>query len=59
MKIACWICIVIGGLSFFGAAIYGDSVMGAVFLVGLGVFLVHQASQNKQEQKDKKDWASK
>lgn len=59
MKTSGWVCIIIGGLSFVGAAIKGDSVMGPVFLVGLGVFLVHQASQKKQEQKDKEDWMQK
>ena len=58
MKTFGWICIVFGALAFLGAALKGDNVSGPLFLLGLGVFLVHRAGQKKLEQKDKEDWAN-
>lgn len=59
MRTLGWICIVIGGLAFIGAAMKGNSVFGPVFWLGLGIYLVHRANQKKQEQKDKEDWMQK
>lgn len=58
MKKSGWICIVIGGLAFLGAAMKGDSVFGPVFWLGLGIYLVHKASQREQEKKDKENWTN-
>ena len=59
MKTFGWISIAFGGLAFLGAALKGHNVMGPVFWLGLGIYLVHRANQKKQEQKDKEDWAHK
>ena len=51
MKSAGWICLVIGVLSFFGAALKGNSsVFGPLFWIGLGAFLLYRAN-NKEESK--------
>lgn len=45
MKIFGWICIVIGGLSFLGAALNGSNITGPSFWIGLGIFLVYYVSK--------------
>ena len=53
MKIAGWICIVLGVLAFIGAASAGHSVFGPLFWLGLGITLVVLANRkkdNKDEQ---------
>lgn len=52
MKIAGWVCLVIGVVSFLGAASAGDGLLGPTFFVALGVFFLYMAS-NREEQKDK------
>lgn len=47
MKIAGWIFVVIGGLSFLGAASAGDSVFGPGFCLGLGITLLYFANHKK------------
>lgn len=59
MKVFGWICIVIGGLAFLGAALKEDNIMGPSFWLGLGIYLVHRANQKKQELRDKDKWANK
>lgn len=44
MRIAGWIFIVFGALSFFGAALKGHSVFGPLFWIGLGAFFLYRAS---------------
>lgn len=51
MKTISWIFLVIGGLSFLGAALKGDSVFGPLFWIGLGAFLLHRAN-NKEKEND-------
>lgn len=58
MKIAGWICAILGGLSFLGGLLNG-SVLGPCFFLGLGIFLLHKANQNKQEEQEKDGWAQK
>lgn len=58
MKTFGWIFIVIGALSFLGAFLKGNSVMGPVFWLGLGIYLVHRSAQKKEEQKDMEEWAN-
>lgn len=53
MKIAGWICLVIGVLSFFGAALKGNSVFGPLFWIGLGAFLLYRVNNDKQEIENK------
>lgn len=53
MKIAGWICLVVGLLSFLGAASKGDSVIGPSFLIGLGVYFLYRVN-NKEQGSDKK-----
>ena len=49
MKTFGWIFIIIGALSFLGAFLKGNSVMGPVFWLGLGIYLVHRSAQKKEE----------
>ncbi len=53
MRVAGWICLVIGVLSFFGAALKGNSVFGPLFWISLGAFLLYR-SNNKNDECDKK-----
>lgn len=43
MKIAGWICLALGTLSFFGAALKGNNVFGPCFWIALGVFFLYRA----------------
>ena len=47
MKITGWIILVLGILSFTGAAIASHSVFGPCFFIALGAFLI-QKSNNKE-----------
>lgn len=51
MKIAGWICLVIGVLSFFGAVLNGNSVFGPLFWIGLGAFLLYRVNNKERERK--------
>ena len=53
MRTAGWICLIIGVLSFFGAALKGNSVFGPLFWIGLGAFLLYRVN-NKEDKRDKK-----
>lgn len=50
MKIAGWIFLVIGVLSFIGAASKGHSVFGPCFWVALGGYLLYRASKKEDEE---------
>lgn len=52
MRTAGWICLVIGVLSFFGAALNGNSVFGPLFWIGLGAFLLYRVN-NKEDEREK------
>ena len=52
MKVAGWIFLVIGVLSFMGAALKGSSVGGPAFWIALGAFLLYKAG-NKESADDK------
>lgn len=56
MKIAGWILIVLGLLSFLGTFIGGHNLTGPLFLIGLGAYLISCANKNKREQEDKDKW---
>lgn len=49
MKTTGKVFIIIGALSFIGAALYGHSVFGPLFWIGLGAFLIQRTNE-----KDKK-----
>lgn len=51
MKTFGWICIVLGALSFIGAASAGHSVFGPVFWLALGISLVYFGNQKEAEKK--------
>ena len=53
MRTAGWICLIIGVLSFFGAALKGNSVFGPLFWIGLGAFLLYRVN-NKEDEREKK-----
>lgn len=46
MKIAGWIILIFGVLSFTGAALASHSVFGPCFFVALGAFLIHKNKEN-------------
>ena len=52
MKIAGWICAIIGALSTIGAVAKGDNAFGPLFWLALGITLLFFAKQknNKNEQ---------
>ena len=58
MKTFGWICIVLGGLSFIGAASAGHSVFGPVFWLALGIALVYFGNQKEEEKKKKESNSS-
>ncbi len=43
MKIAGWICVVMGGIACLGAALAGHNVFGPVFWMGVGITLLYFA----------------
>jgi hypothetical protein len=51
MKTFGWICVVLGALSFIGAASAGHSVFGPVFWLALGIALVYFGNQKEEEKK--------
>lgn len=42
-----WFCVILGSVSFLGAAINGNSVFGPAFWLALGIYLVHLAKNRK------------
>lgn len=52
MKVGGWICLVIGLLSFLGAATKGDSVFGPCFFIALGAFLLYRVNNRKSKSDD-------
>lgn len=55
MKAIGWILVVIGGLSFLGAATAGDGVFGPCFCLGLGITLVCIAKQKHNDKEGTKE----
>ena len=53
MKTAGWILIVIGALSFIGAASKGDSVFGPLFWIGIGIVLLYLKREREENDKEK------
>lgn len=51
MKTTGKVFIVIGALSFIGAAIFGHSVFGPLFWIGLGAYLVQRAEEKDNKNK--------
>lgn len=54
MKIAGWICIILGGISLFGAIIGGSGAIGPLFFLGLGIALINGAKQKKEKNNEQK-----
>lgn len=52
MKTTGWILIVIGALSFLGAASKGDSVFGPLFCIGIGGLLIYLKSEKEGNRKE-------
>lgn len=53
MKTTGWICLIIGVLSFMGAALKGNSVFGPIFWISLGAFLLYLAANKEQVNENK------
>lgn len=45
MKVAGWIILVLGILSFTGAALASHSVFGPCFFIALGAFLIYRSNE--------------
>lgn len=45
MKIAGWIILALGILSFTGAALASHSVFGPCFFIALGIFLINKSNE--------------
>lgn len=56
MKIAGWIILVLGTLSFIGCIIGGSNPIGPTFWIALGIFLLYRANQKKKEKEEKDKW---
>ena len=54
MKTFGWICVVLGALSFIGAASAGHSVFGPAFWLALGIALIYFGNQKEEEKKKKR-----
>jgi len=50
MKTTGIIILIIGGLSFLGAALFGNSVIGPLFWIAIGVALLYFANQKEKKQ---------
>lgn len=59
MKTTGIVILILGLISLLGCIIGGDSTLGPLFWVGLGIFLIHRASSKKKEKKDKDEWNNK
>lgn len=56
MKIAGYIILILGILSFIGRVMVGANPMGPTFWIALGIFLLYRAEQKKKEKDDKDKW---
>ena len=56
MKKFGWFCVIIGALSFLGAALKGHNPTGPTFWLALGLFLIYRARQKEREEEDKNKW---
>lgn len=54
MKIAGIIVLVLGALSFLGAASAGHSVIGPLFWIAVGIAMLYFANQKKKKQQEDK-----
>lgn len=58
MKIAGWILLVIGLLSFLGTLVGGSNPTGPLFCIGLGAYLISRTNMNKKEGEEKDKWSN-
>ncbi|MFC2455693.1 MAG: hypothetical protein ACFNUM_07500 [Segatella salivae] len=58
MKIAGWIILVFGALSFLGCLIGGNSVFGPLVWIAIGAFCLYRAEQKKKDKDDKDKWTN-
>lgn len=56
MKIAGWIILILGSLSFIGCLTGGTNPMGPTFWIALGIFLLYKANKKKEEKEEKDKW---
>lgn len=59
MKIAGWICSVLGALALIGCLMGGSSALGPLFWLGIGIYLIHRANEKKREKQELEDWSNK
>lgn len=49
MKTTGWVLLVIGGLSCLGALTAGDSIIGPVFFIAIGLMLINKSNNDKKD----------
>lgn len=55
MKVWGWVLIILGSLSSIGSIISENTPVGITSVV-LGMYLLHRAKENENEQKEKDEW---
>lgn len=58
MKKIGYIILVFGILSFIGCLSARANLLGPIFWIGLGIFLLYRANQKKKNQEEKDKWNS-
>lgn len=51
MKIAGWICTILGALALIGSVSAGHNPIGPTFWLALGIFLLYRANSHEDEKK--------
>lgn len=53
MKIAGWICMILGALTLIGSVSAGHNPTGPTFWLALGIFLLYKANNREENEKRK------
>lgn len=56
MKTWGWICSVTGTLVLLSNLNTGKSIIGPLFWLGLGLYLIHRAKEKQREKEEKDKW---
>ena len=49
MKTTGWVLLVLGGISCLGELTGGDSILGKVFFIAIGLMLINKSNNDKKE----------
>lgn len=53
MKKTGWFILIFGVLAFLGSAINGNNIVGQLFWIALGLFLIHRGKEKEEEKKSR------